>query len=68
MHSSLGLDLVGSMMTKEQALAILQQVIGELPFKTVQAYNLVQVFTVLQAAVSPPLKAVPDNTAETLAK
>lgn len=56
------------MMTKEQALAILQQVIGELPFKTVQAYNLVQVFTVLQAAVSPPLKAVPDNTAETLAK
>lgn len=55
-------------MTKEQALAILQQVIGDLPFKTVQTYNLVQVFTVLQAAVNPPLKAVPDNTSEPLAK
>lgn len=49
-------------MTKEQALAILNQLIGELPFKTVHQFKLVEVFNCLnetpKLAEAPP-KQVP---------
>lgn len=35
-------------MTKEEALIKLNQLIGELPFKVVATYNLVEVYNVLK--------------------
>lgn len=52
------------MMTEEQALAILNQVIGELPFKVVQSFNLIQVYSTLHSAAQQRVKLAEVKKAE----